>query len=92
MSTRLEQLAARRRMLQAQCAVQRAAIIGIHAELDAGAGRIDRVVVMARRLGPLFVAAGLVAAVVVGPRRLLGVVRQALPFALLAGRAARLFR
>lgn len=92
MSARLEQLAARRRMLQAQCVAQRAEIAGIQAGVDAGAARIDRVVLVVRRLGPLFVASGLVAAVAVGPRRLLGFARQALTMALLAYRATRLLR
>jgi hypothetical protein len=92
MSNRLEQLAARRRMLQAQCSEQRAEIAGAGAALGAGAARVDQVVVVIRRLGPLVLAAGVVAAVAVGPRRLLDLARQALPIALLASRAMRLLR
>lgn len=92
MSDRIEQLAARRRMLQARCAEQRAEIAGEGAVVGAGAARIDQAVVVIRRLGPFFLAAGLVAAVAVGPRRLLGFARQALPVALLASRAMRLMR
>lgn len=92
MSRRLEQLAARRRMLQAQCAGQRAEIAGVGADLGAGAARVDQAVVVIRQLGPVFLAAGVVAAVVVGPRRLIGFARAALPIALLASRAMRLMR
>lgn len=92
MSDRIEQLAARRRMLQARCAEQRAEIAGEGAAVGAGVARIDRAVVVIRRLGPFFLAAGVVAAVAVGPRRLLGIARQALPVALLASRAMRLMR
>lgn len=92
MNGRVQQLAARRRNLQARCAAQRSEILGLHAEIDAGAARIDRGVALVRRLGPLFVAVGVVAAVAVGPARLLGVLRQALPFAMLANRASRLMR
>jgi hypothetical protein len=92
MSTRFEQLTARRLMLQAQCAAQRAEIVGIQAEIDAGAARVDRVVAVVRRLGPLFLAAGVVATIAIGPRRLLGVARPTLTFALLASRAARFLR
>jgi hypothetical protein len=92
MSNRLEQLAARRRMLQAQCSVQRAEIAGEGAVLGAGAARVDQAVVVIRRLGPVFLAAGVVVAVVAGPRRLIGFARQALPIALMASRAMRLLR
>lgn len=92
MSHRLEHLAARRRMLQAQCAGQRAEIAGAGADLGAGAARVDRAVVVIRQLGPVFLAAGIVAAVLVGPRRLIGFAREALPIALLASRALRLMR
>jgi hypothetical protein len=92
MSNRLEQLAARRRMLQAQCSDQRAEIAGVGAAVGAGAARVDQAVVLIRRLGPFVLAAGVVVAVAVGPRRLLGFARQALPAALLVGRAMRLLR
>jgi len=92
MSSRLEQVVARRRMLQAECSRQREEIAGVGAAVGAGAERVDRAVVVIRRLAPLFVAAGVVAAVVVGPRRLLGFTRQALPIALMASRALRLLR
>lgn len=92
MSTRLEQLTARRRRLQLQCAAERGEIGEIQAELDAGAARVDHVIAVVRRLGPLFVAVGVVAAVAIGPRRLLGVTRQALTLALVANRATRLLR
>jgi hypothetical protein len=92
MSSRLEQVVARRRMLQAECSRQREEIAGVGAAVGAGAERVDRAVVVIRRLAPLFVAAGVVAAVVVGPRRLLGVIRQALPIALLASRSLRRLR
>jgi hypothetical protein len=92
MSSRLEQVVARRRMLQAECARQRGEIADVGAAVGEGAAKVDRAVVAIRRLGPLFVAAGVVAAVVLGPRRLLGFTRQALPIALLASRAIRRLR
>jgi hypothetical protein len=92
MSSRLEQVVARRRMLQAECARQREEIAGVGEAIGAGAERVDRAVVVIRRLGPVFVAAGVVAAVMVGPRRLLGFARQALPVALLASRSLRWLR
>ena len=92
MSTRLERLAARSRELQLQCAAQRGEIGGLNAQLDEGAARVDRVVNVVRRLGPLLAVAGVAALVVLGPGRVLSVARQALTVALLANRATRLLR
>jgi hypothetical protein len=92
MSTRLEQLAARRRLLQEQCAVQRGDIGEIQAEIDAGAVRADRIVAVVRRLSPLLLVAGVAAAVAIGPGRMLGLARQGLTVVLFADRAVRLLR
>ena len=92
MSTRVERLAVRRRLLQAECAVQRGEIGGIQSDLDAGAARADHVIGVVRRLSPLLLVAGVAAAVLIGPTRLLGVARQGLAFGLLASRASRLLR
>ena len=92
MSTRLEQLAARRRLLQLQCAVQRGELAGIEANLDAGAARVDRVVAMARRFTPLLLVGGVAIVIAIGPGRALGFVRQGLAAATIANRAARLLR
>ena len=92
MSTRLEQVTARRRLLQAQCAAQRGAIAEIQADIDAGAVRADRVVAVVRRLSPLLLVAGVAALVAIGPGRALGLARQGLVAALVASRAVRLLR
>ncbi len=92
MSMRLEQLAARRRLLQLQCAVQRGEIAEIEADLDAGAARVDRVVAMARRFTPLLLVTGVVIFVAIGPGRALGLVSRGLAAATIANRAARLLR
>jgi len=92
MSTRVARLAVRRRLLQAECAVQRGEICGIQSDLDAGAARADHVIGVVRRLTPLLLVAGVAAAVLIGPTRLLGVARQGLAFGLLASRASRLLR
>ena len=92
MSTRLEQLAARRRLLQLQCAVQRGEIAEIQAGIDAGAARADRIIAVAQRFTPLLVAAGAVLVLALGPGRALGLVRQGLVAATIANRAARLMR
>ena len=92
MSSRLEQLASRRRLLQLQCAVQRGEIGEIQAGIDAGAARADRVIAVVRRLSPLLAVAGVLAVAAVGPSRLLGTARSVLPAVLVAQRALRLLR
>ena len=92
MSTRVERLTVRRRLLQAECAVQRGEIAGVQSDLEAGAVRADRVISVARRLTPLLLVAGVATAVLIGPARLLGVARQGLALGLVASRATRLLR
>jgi hypothetical protein len=92
MSTRVERLAVHRRLLQAECAVQRGEIGGIHSDLDAGAARADHVISVARRLTPLLLVAGVAAAVLIGPARLVGLARQGLALGMVASRASRLLR
>jgi len=92
MSTRLEQLAARRRLLQLQCAVQRGEIAELQAGIDASAARADHVIAVARRFTPLLLVTGVAIAVAIGPSRALGLVRQGLLAATIANRAARLLR
>lgn len=92
MSTHLEQLAARRRLLQLRCAVQRGEIAEVQAGIDAGAARADRIITVAQRFTPLLLVAGAALALAMGPGRLLGLVRQGLVAATIANRAARLMR
>ena len=92
MSTHLEQLAARRRLLQLRCAVQRGEIAETQAGIDAGAARADRVIAVARRFTPVLLVAGAVIVLAMGPARALGLVRQGLVAATVATRAARLLR
>jgi YqjK-like protein len=92
MSSHVERLEARRRLLQAECAVQRGEIGAIHADLDAGAARADQLIAAVRRLTPVLLAGAVVATVVIGPGRLLGLARQGLALGLLASRAGRLLR
>jgi hypothetical protein len=92
MSTQLEQLAARRRQLQLRCAVQRGEIAANQAVIDAAAARADRVAAVAQRITPLLLVAGAAIVLVVGPGRVLGLVRQGLVAATIAERAARLLR
>ena len=72
--------------------MQRGEIGGIQSDLEAGAARTDHVIAVARRLTPLLLAAGVAAAVLMGPARLLGVARQGLALGLVANRASRLLR
>ena len=92
MSIHLEQLAARRRLLQLRCAVQRGEIAEIQAGIDAGAARADHAIAVARRFTPLLLATGVVIAIAIGPGRVLGLVRQGLVAATIANRASRLLR
>ena len=92
MSARVERLSVRRRLLQAECAVQRGEIGGIQSDLEAGAARADHVISVARRLTPLLLAAGVAAAVMIGPARLVGLARQGLALGVVASRASRLLR
>jgi hypothetical protein len=92
MSTRLEQLAERRHLLQLRCAVQRGDLAETQAAIDAGAARADRVIAVAQRFTPLLLVAGVAVVLAVGPGRALGLVRQGLVAATLANRAARLMR
>ena len=92
MSTHLEQLTARRRLLQAHCAAQRGEIGVIQADIDAGAVRADRVIAVVRRLTPFLLVAGVLTLVVIGPGRALGLARQGLAVAAIASRATRLLR
>jgi hypothetical protein len=91
MSTRLEQLTEYRRLLQARCAVERGEIEDLHADIEAGAARADRALVVVRRFAPWLLVAGVAAVVAIGPGRALGLARQGLTAALFAQRAARLF-
>jgi hypothetical protein len=92
MSKRVERLAVRRRLLQAECAVQRGEIGAYHSELESGAARADRVIGVVRRLTPLLLVAGAVAVVAIGPARLVEAARRALSLGLFASRASRLLR
>ena len=92
MSTRLEHLTERRRLLQARCAIERGEIEDVHADIAVGAARADQAILVVRRFAPWLLVAGVAAIIAIGPGRALGLARQGLTAALFAGRAVRLLR
>lgn len=89
MSDRLAELTARRRALQAQCALQRDDVQTLYAGIESRTSRVDRVIETARSLTPLVAVGGLVLLVAMGPQRALRVVRRGLTMALYANQARR---
>jgi hypothetical protein len=90
MSSRLAALTARRAALQAECAAQRDEAALAYGQIEQGVARVDRVVGTVRRLTPVLVAAGAIGLLVVGPSRLLSLLRRGIALSLYAREARRL--
>ena len=90
MSDRLAALTARRRALQAQCALQREDVQVLYAGIERRTARVDRVIDVARSLTPLVAVGGVVVLLAMGPHRALLLVRRGLAIALYAIQARRM--
>ena len=91
MSDRLAALTARRRALQARCALQRDDVQTLYAGIEHRAIRVDRVIDVARSLSSLVAIGGVVILLGMGPQRALLLVRRGLAIALYAVQARRMF-
>ena len=91
MSDRLAELTARRRALQAQCALQRDDVQTLYAGIEGRTNRIDQVISTARALSPALAIGGVVLLVAMGPQRALRVARRGLTMALYASQVRRSF-
>lgn len=89
MSDRRATLQARRETLLARGAAQREHVAAELDGLDAGAAQIDRYVALARRMRPALILGGVALVAMVGPRRLLGLVRGTAVSSLLAHQLIR---
>jgi hypothetical protein len=92
MSSRLAALTARRAALQAECALQRDGAGLAYAEIEQSVARVDAVVSTVRRLTPVLVAAGAIGLLLVGPSRVLSVLRRGVALSMYAREARRLLR
>jgi hypothetical protein len=90
MSSRLAALTARRAALQAECAQQRDGAALAYDEIEQSVARVDRVVATVRRLTPLLVVGGAVALLVIGPSRVLPLLRRGVALSMYAREARRL--
>jgi hypothetical protein len=90
MSSRLVALSARRAALQAECTLQRDDAALAYGDIEQSVARVDRVVATVRRLTPLLVAAGAVGLLVIGPSRLLPLLRRGVTLSMYAREARRL--
>jgi len=90
MSSRLAALTARRAALQAECSLQREGAALAYGEIEQSVARVDRVVATVRRLTPLLVAAGAIGLLVIGPSRLLPLLRRGVALSMYAREARRL--
>lgn len=90
MSSRLALLTARRMALQAECALQRDGAALAYGEIEDSVARVDRVVATVRRLTPLLVTAGAIGLLVVGPSRVLHLLRRGVALSMYAREARRL--
>lgn len=86
MSSRLAALVARRRDLQAECELQRDDVRQLYAGLEQRTVRADRVMDTVRRLAPAIAVGGVLVLLMLGPRRIVSLVRRGLPLALVASR------
>ena len=90
MSSRLAALTARRAALQAECAQQRDGAALAYGEIEQSVARVDRVVATVRRLTPFLVVGGAVALLVIGPSRVLPLLRRGVALSMYAREARRL--
>jgi len=91
-SSRLVALTARRAALQAECALQRDDAVEAYAGIASGAERIDRVVLVLRRLTPVFIVGGVVVMVALSPSRAIALARRGITLAMYALQARSLLR
>ena len=92
MSSRLVALTARRAALQAECALQRDDAAEAYAGIASGAAGVDRVVLVLRRLMPVFIVGGVVVVVALGPARAINLARRGVTLAIYGLQARSLMR
>lgn len=92
MSSRLEELTAHRRRLQADCARQRDDVGVLYGDIEQVTVRADRVIETVRNLAPVIAIGGIAALFVFGPARALRVLRRGLTIGLYASQALRMVR
>ena len=90
MSSRLAALTARRKALQAACAQQRDGAAVAYGEIEQSVARVDRVVATVRRLTPFLVVGGAIALLIIGPSRVLPLLRRGVALSMYAREARRL--
>jgi hypothetical protein len=91
-TARLAELKARRARLQLECAVQRQAVGVLYHGIEHKAGRADRVLGVVRSYAPLIAVGGVAMVLIVGPGRMLGLLRRALPIAVSTTQVMSLLR
>lgn len=91
MSDRLAELTARRRVLQARCALQRDDVATLYGGIEHRAARVDRLIDVVRSVTPLVAIGGVVLLLGMGPQRALLLVRRGLAIGLYAVQARRMF-
>ena len=91
MSARLAALTARRKALQAQCALQRGDVQTLYAGIESRTNRVDQVITTVRSLSPVLAIGGMVLLVAMGPQRALRTARRGLTMALYASHVRRSF-
>lgn len=92
MSRGLAATTARRVALQTKCTAQRGELARQLGAIEDGLRPVDRAIHCVQTYGPLMAIAGVVALVVIGPRRALRATRNVLVVAPYAAQALRLFR
>jgi hypothetical protein len=90
MSSRLAALTARRKALQAACDQQRDGAALAYGEIEQSVARVDRVVATVRRLTPFLVVGGAIALLIIGPSRVLPLLRRGVALSMYAREARRL--
>jgi hypothetical protein len=92
MSSRRAALAARRGMLQAECALQRDDVRQLYGGIEGTVSRVDRAIETVRSLAPVVLVGGAAILFAVGPHRALRLLRRGLAVTLYANQALRILR
>lgn len=92
MSSRLDELAARRIALQAECAAQRDDVGTVYGGIEDSVLRVDRVLHTVRSIGPVVLVGGAALLFALGPGRALRLVRRGLSIGVYATQALRFLR
>ncbi len=92
MSARVQELSAQRAFLQARCQRERDEVRRQYLGIEQRTARADRFIESARDYAPVIAIGGLAALLLLGPRRVLRLLRRGLSVALVAGQAMRLLR